>query len=307
MISRLKQLGFEGPFAGGKHQFLTRGARRLSCLTPHVGDIGPSLLSRVLQQAGVSREEWGPYRIRAAMPAAWFWVRVIVGRTPMALTPTIPMQAVEPQPRKKFTRAEVDMLQSTGIFEGRRYELIDGDLIEKMGQIPPHAFALQLVLDWLVRLLPGNRIRVQSPMEASGKDRELSVPEPDFAVLREVTRECRRRTPRGDELSLVIEVSDTRRGVRSFPQSDPLGPGGRSRILGSRPATAHAGRGIPIRTEPQYRRIQLCGEADFRAVWRTQRPRGRAASGQGLTRVRYSGEHAGYQRQRVPPARSYHH
>jgi hypothetical protein len=49
-------------------------------------------------------------------------------------------------PRKHFTRKEFDRLSESGVFESGRYELIDGDLIEKMGQNPAHAFAIQLVL-----------------------------------------------------------------------------------------------------------------------------------------------------------------
>jgi hypothetical protein len=58
LIARLKRLGFEGPFSGGKHQFLVRGSVRLILPNPHASEIGPFLLARILQQAGVTREEW---------------------------------------------------------------------------------------------------------------------------------------------------------------------------------------------------------------------------------------------------------
>ena len=58
LIARLKRLGYQGPFSGGKHQFLVRGSVRLTLPNPHSGDVGPSLLSRLLQQAGVTRDEW---------------------------------------------------------------------------------------------------------------------------------------------------------------------------------------------------------------------------------------------------------
>lgn len=35
MIARLKRLGFEGPFSGGKHQFLVNGTVRLTLPNPH--------------------------------------------------------------------------------------------------------------------------------------------------------------------------------------------------------------------------------------------------------------------------------
>jgi hypothetical protein len=58
LIRRLRQLHFEGPFAGGKHQFMLGRGRRLILPNPHAGDIGPALLVRLLRQAGVTREEW---------------------------------------------------------------------------------------------------------------------------------------------------------------------------------------------------------------------------------------------------------
>ena len=54
----LRQLGFDGPFAGGKHAFLIRGTKRLILPNPHQGDIGIGLLKRILKQAGISEDEW---------------------------------------------------------------------------------------------------------------------------------------------------------------------------------------------------------------------------------------------------------
>lgn len=54
----IRRLGFEGPFSGGRHQFMLGRGRRLMLLNPHAGDIGPALLTRILHQAGVSRSEW---------------------------------------------------------------------------------------------------------------------------------------------------------------------------------------------------------------------------------------------------------
>jgi predicted RNA binding protein YcfA (HicA-like mRNA interferase family) len=55
---RLHELGFEGPFAGGKHPQMRRGNVTLIIPNEHEGEIGPGFLSRLLRQAGVSREEW---------------------------------------------------------------------------------------------------------------------------------------------------------------------------------------------------------------------------------------------------------
>ena len=58
LIRALKQAGFEGPYAGGKHEFMVKGNLRLTLPNPHQGEIGRDLLSRILKQAGLSREEW---------------------------------------------------------------------------------------------------------------------------------------------------------------------------------------------------------------------------------------------------------
>ena len=58
LIRYLRILGFEGPYSGGKHQFMIKGDLVLRIPNPHRGDIGKDLLSRILKQAGIDRETW---------------------------------------------------------------------------------------------------------------------------------------------------------------------------------------------------------------------------------------------------------
>jgi predicted RNA binding protein YcfA (HicA-like mRNA interferase family) len=58
LIRRLRSLGFDGPFSGGKHQFMVLGDVTVRVPNPHHGDIGKELLSRILRQAGISKDEW---------------------------------------------------------------------------------------------------------------------------------------------------------------------------------------------------------------------------------------------------------
>lgn len=58
LIKRLRQLGFEGPYAGGKHPQMRRGDLTVIIPNTHQGDISVGLLTRILRQAGVSRQEW---------------------------------------------------------------------------------------------------------------------------------------------------------------------------------------------------------------------------------------------------------
>lgn len=57
-IKRMQALGFEGPYSGGRHEFLLRADRRLIVPNPHRGDISVDLLVRLLDEAGVTRQEW---------------------------------------------------------------------------------------------------------------------------------------------------------------------------------------------------------------------------------------------------------
>ncbi|MFH1573660.1 MAG: type II toxin-antitoxin system HicA family toxin [Acidobacteriota bacterium] len=58
LVDRLRRLGFEGPYAGGRHQFMLKAEHRLILPNPHREDIGADLLSRILRQAEITREAW---------------------------------------------------------------------------------------------------------------------------------------------------------------------------------------------------------------------------------------------------------
>jgi predicted RNA binding protein YcfA (HicA-like mRNA interferase family) len=58
LISYLRQAGFDGPYSGGKHQFMLKGDLTLRVPNPHQSDIGKELLIRILRQAGIERDEW---------------------------------------------------------------------------------------------------------------------------------------------------------------------------------------------------------------------------------------------------------
>jgi len=58
LIFYLRRLGFDGPYAGGKHQFMIREATTITIPNPHEGDIGKDFLARILRQAGIDRAEW---------------------------------------------------------------------------------------------------------------------------------------------------------------------------------------------------------------------------------------------------------
>ncbi len=128
----------------------------------------------------------------------------------MSAALVLPSSSVQQQgPRlKRFTRAEYEVLIESGIFAGQRCELVDGELIDKMGQNPPHAQVIRSLQARLTRTF-GERVQGQLPVEVRGQDGNWSLPEPDIAVMADDKAELAKRHPRSDELLLLIEVADS--------------------------------------------------------------------------------------------------
>jgi predicted RNA binding protein YcfA (HicA-like mRNA interferase family) len=58
LIHYLRELGFDGPYAGGKHQYMVKGEIKLTVPNPQQSDISRDLLARILRQGGIDRSEW---------------------------------------------------------------------------------------------------------------------------------------------------------------------------------------------------------------------------------------------------------
>lgn len=58
LVKRLRNLGWNGPFSGGKHEFMVRGAMKLPIPNPHGGVLGVGMVSEILRETEISREDW---------------------------------------------------------------------------------------------------------------------------------------------------------------------------------------------------------------------------------------------------------
>ncbi len=118
----------------------------------------------------------------------------------------------EPSPphpsRKRWTRTECERLESMGIFEGHNYELVDGELIDKMGKNQPHTVWLAALRDWLIRNFP-ERVLTESAIDVSPEDRPTNEPQPDLLVLKRPYRLFLTDRPGPADISLLVEVADT--------------------------------------------------------------------------------------------------
>lgn len=58
LIRNLRKMGFDGPYSGGKHQYMVKGQLKLAIPNPHKDEISQVLLHKILRQAGIDKDEW---------------------------------------------------------------------------------------------------------------------------------------------------------------------------------------------------------------------------------------------------------
>ena len=126
---------------------------------------------------------------------------------PQTLAPIL--DAPEQTPgRIRWTRAQCEAIREAGVLTGR-YELIDGEIISRMGQNPPHATGIGNLLEWLSQVFGISCVRVQLTIEVGEADPDHNEPEPDVAVTRLPRRAYSERHPGPGDLLLVAEVSSS--------------------------------------------------------------------------------------------------
>jgi len=110
--------------------------------------------------------------------------------------------------RKRFTREDCDFLERVEVLT-ERYELIDGEIIVKMGNKPPHALVMTLLSEWLTSVFGAKYVYNQAEIEIGAEDRSTSRPQPDLAVLARPVTEFATAVVGPGDIRLVVEVSDT--------------------------------------------------------------------------------------------------
>lgn len=126
--------------------------------------------------------------------------------TLLTQAPEIPAPPVPP--RKRWTREQCAPLEASGLFEREHLELVDGELISKMGKNRPHVNAFTLMHLWLLQVFGGRFVNAEAPIDVSDADNPRNEPEPDLIVLK-----CDLATfasnPQPQDLALVVEIADS--------------------------------------------------------------------------------------------------
>ncbi|SPF55495.1 conserved hypothetical protein [Candidatus Sulfopaludibacter sp. SbA4] len=114
--------------------------------------------------------------------------------------------------RKRWTRSEYDQLYSSARLDGQRLELIEGELIDKMGKNRPHGNSLRLLHQWLVGVFGWTVVSHEEPIDVAPEDNPTNEPEPDLSVTKRDLSSFR-ENPRPEDLRLVVEVADSSLGL----------------------------------------------------------------------------------------------
>jgi Uma2 family endonuclease len=122
----------------------------------------------------------------------------------------LPAQPTPPEPpRKVWTRAECGDLEAFGILKEQHLELVEGELISKMGKKRPHVNALTMLMAWLVQVFGARFVNPEAPIDVALEDNPINEPEPDLIVLRRELSNFVSGNPRPEDLDLVAEIADS--------------------------------------------------------------------------------------------------
>ena len=110
--------------------------------------------------------------------------------------------------RKWWTRRECEKIEKLGVMP-ERYELIDGEVISKMAQNPPHNVTLNRFVLWLIVVFGAKFLRNQQDILIPGRNGKYNAPQPDIAVTVGPNDDYETHHPAPSELVLLIEISDS--------------------------------------------------------------------------------------------------
>ena len=128
---------------------------------------------------------------------------------PITITETPAIPSPLAPPRKRWTRYECEQLAATGLLDMEPLELIEGELIDKMGKNRFHVFIAGKLGDVMKKLFGENFVQSAAPIDLSPEDNPGSQPEPDVCVLNRSLEEFLTKNPTPTDIVLVAEVSDT--------------------------------------------------------------------------------------------------
>ena len=106
-----------------------------------------------------------------------------------------------------WTREDCRKLEGMGLLP-ERWELVQGEIISKMGPNLPHSMMAQRIAAWLMSVFSTDCILPTCGIDVAPEDNPTSEPEPDITILNRPAGQLGRNPGPGD-IVLIVEVSDT--------------------------------------------------------------------------------------------------
>ena len=106
-----------------------------------------------------------------------------------------------------WTREDCRKLEGMGLLP-ERWELVQGEIISKMGTNLPHSMIAHRMDVWLSTVFPMDRILPTCSIDVAPEDNPTSEPEPDITVLNRPADQLG-RNPIPIDIVLIVEVSNT--------------------------------------------------------------------------------------------------
>lgn len=128
---------------------------------------------------------------------------------PSVLTDPTKLPPPMAPPRKRWTREEYKVFETAGLFQKERLELVDGELISKMGKNRPHVNAAMWMLFWLAETFGKAFVNAEAPIDVSPEDNPSNEPEPDLIVLTKEWTGFVAANPQPKDIRLLVEIADS--------------------------------------------------------------------------------------------------
>jgi Uma2 family endonuclease len=97
----------------------------------------------------------------------------------------------------------------TGLLEREKLELVEGELISKMGKKRPHVNSASLLAGWLVQIFGFKFVNQEAPVDVAPEDNSTNEPVPDVIVLKRELSHFPSGNPGPEDLRLIVEIADT--------------------------------------------------------------------------------------------------
>ena len=126
---------------------------------------------------------------------------------------------VPPEYRRKYTREDCRVLAAAGLLDLERYELIDGELVSKMGKSAFHSMLVALLVEWLRTVLGGRFVHQEVSINLNPALDRTNELEPDAIVLTRDLTNFQTDNPTPADIRLLVEVAVSTREYDLGPKA----------------------------------------------------------------------------------------